>query len=56
LYVNIWKKDVMDSHRETRVGIEPPAAHDKTLHLEAQAAEVEDKSAEEAPKAEVVSK
>ncbi|KAK4042958.1 L-fucose permease [Parachaetomium inaequale] len=56
LYVNIWKKDVMDSHRETRVGIEPPAANDKALELEAQAAEVENKRDEAAPEVQVVSK
>ena len=56
LYVNIWKRDVMDAHRETKVGIEPSAANDKALQLEAQATEVESRSAEVAPGAEEVSK
>jgi hypothetical protein len=39
----------MDSHRETRVGIEPPAANEKALKLEAQTAEVENKRDKPAP-------
>jgi hypothetical protein len=48
LYVNIWKRDVMDSHRETTVGIEKPTPNDKALHLEAlpDVGEGESKSAE----------
>ncbi|KXX82375.1 Glucose/galactose transporter [Madurella mycetomatis] len=46
LYVNIWKRDVMDTHRETKVGIEPPTSNDKALHLEEQAAGTTKKSAE----------
>lgn len=47
LYVNIWKKDVMDSRRETKVGIEPRPVDDKELQLEGgQAAELDGKSAE----------
>ena len=56
LYVNIWKRDVMDAHRETKVGIEPSAANDKALQLEAQATEVENRSAEVTPGAGEVSK
>lgn len=36
----------MDSHRETKVGIEPSAASDKALQLEAQATEVDNKDAQ----------
>ncbi|KAK4242858.1 Glucose/galactose transporter [Achaetomium macrosporum] len=46
LYVNIWKRDVMDSHRETTVGIEQPPASDKALHVEALPDVGESKSAE----------
>ena len=56
LYVNIWKREVMDAHRETKVGIEPPTANDKALQLEAQATEVEDRGVEVAPGAGAVSK
>ncbi len=49
LYVNIWKRDVMDAHRETKLGIEPSAANDKALQPEAQATEVEDRGADVAP-------
>ncbi|KAK3898844.1 Glucose/galactose transporter [Staphylotrichum tortipilum] len=42
LYVNVWKKEVMDTHRETRFGIEPATdGNDKAIQLEAQAVEVE---------------
>ncbi|KAK0725317.1 major facilitator superfamily domain-containing protein [Lasiosphaeris hirsuta] len=41
LYVNIYKRDVMDTHRDTKVGIEPVVAEDKALHLEAQPSRVE---------------
>jgi hypothetical protein len=51
LYVNVWKKDVMDTHRETRVGVEPP--NDKALHLEAQATESENKGNEAAAEVEM---
>jgi FHS family L-fucose permease-like MFS transporter len=51
LYVNVWKKDVMDTHRETRVGVEPP--NDKALQLEAQAAESENKRDEAAAEVEL---
>jgi FHS family L-fucose permease-like MFS transporter len=54
--VNIWKKDVMDSHRETKVGIEPPAVNDKVLELEGQATELENKSAEATSEVQAVSK
>lgn len=57
LYVNIWKKDVMDTHRETRFGLEPAAdGNDKAIQLEAQAVEVENRSAEAAGKAQGVAK
>ncbi|GAB1317616.1 hypothetical protein MFIFM68171_07826 [Madurella fahalii] len=46
LYVNIWKKDVMDTHRETKVGIEPSVSNDKALHLEEQTAGAGKKSAD----------
>ncbi|KAK0625334.1 glucose galactose transporter [Bombardia bombarda] len=36
LYVNIFKGDSMDAHRDTRVGLEP-VVNDKALELEAQA-------------------
>ena len=39
----------MDAHRETKLGIEPSAANDKALQLEAQATEVEDRGADVAP-------
>ncbi|ORY68188.1 glucose galactose transporter [Pseudomassariella vexata] len=35
LYVNVWNRETMDVHRETKVGVEPVS--DKTLQLEAQA-------------------
>ena len=41
LYVNIWKRDIMDSHRDTTVGLEPVVAGDKVLQLEAQTSRVE---------------
>ncbi|KAK4203584.1 putative transporter [Triangularia verruculosa] len=46
VYVNIWKKDVMDSHRETMVGIEKPAVDDKALQLEEQPSKTEKEHAE----------
>ncbi|KAK4111641.1 glucose galactose transporter [Canariomyces notabilis] len=49
LYVNVWKKDVMDTHRETKVGIVPPAGKDKSLHLEGQAVGPEKTGAGAAP-------
>jgi FHS family L-fucose permease-like MFS transporter len=54
LYVNVWKKDVMDTHRATRVGVEPPS--DKALQLEAQAVESENKRDEAAAEVEIDSK
>jgi FHS family L-fucose permease-like MFS transporter len=56
LYVNIWKRDVMDSHRATKVGIEPAQADDKTLHLERQSIEMEHKSVEAAAEVQEVHK
>ncbi|KAK3385087.1 glucose galactose transporter [Podospora didyma] len=41
IYVNIWKRDIMDSHRDTKVGLEPLAPGDKTLQLEAQPSRAE---------------
>ena len=46
IYVNIWKRDIMDSHRDTKVGLEPLAPGDKTLQLEAQPSRVEKEHAE----------
>ncbi|KAK4664875.1 uncharacterized protein QC763_508430 [Podospora pseudopauciseta] len=56
VYVNIWKKDVMDSHRETTVGIEKPAVGEKALQLEEQRSKTEKEHAEEGPDIRVVSK
>jgi FHS family L-fucose permease-like MFS transporter len=42
LYVNVWNKEVMDTHRATMVGVEP--ANDKAMQLEAQNSNVEDPS------------
>ncbi|KAJ9148550.1 Glucose galactose transporter [Pleurostoma richardsiae] len=39
LYVNIWKREIMDMHRSTNVGIEPVS--DKELKLEAQESRIE---------------
>jgi hypothetical protein len=39
----------MDTHRETKVGIEPPAGKDKSLHLEGQAVGPEKTGAGAAP-------
>ncbi|KAK3689815.1 glucose galactose transporter [Podospora appendiculata] len=48
LYVNIFKRDSMDAHRETRVGLEP--VPDKAAQLEAQTSGVENKAqVEEVP-------
>jgi FHS family L-fucose permease-like MFS transporter len=41
LYVNIWKRDTMDSHRATDVGIAPVAATDKAMQLEEQTSHVD---------------
>ncbi|KAK0713022.1 hypothetical protein B0T26DRAFT_677413 [Lasiosphaeria miniovina] len=37
IYVDVWKRDVMDAHRDTDVGLEPAAPYDadKALQLEA---------------------
>ncbi len=56
LYVNIWKREVMDSHRATTLGLEPATADDKALHLEARATEVEDTGVNVAPNTWGVSK
>jgi hypothetical protein len=40
LYVNVWNKEVMDTHRATMVGVEPVS--DKALQLEGQTSRVED--------------
>lgn len=56
VYVNIWKKDVMDSHRETTVGIEKPAVGEKALQLEEQRSKTEKEHAEEGPDIRMVSK
>jgi hypothetical protein len=47
---------MMDSHRETKVGIEPPAVNDKVLELEAQGTELEHKNAETTSEVQAVSK
>ncbi|KAK3942065.1 putative l-fucose permease [Diplogelasinospora grovesii] len=41
LYVNIWKRDTMDAHRATKVGLEPVVDNDKALQLEAQTSRAE---------------
>ena len=46
----------MDSHRVTKVGIEPAQADDKTLHLERQSIEMEHKSVEAADEVQEVHK
>ncbi|KAK4463292.1 Glucose/galactose transporter [Cladorrhinum samala] len=47
LYVNVWNRDVMDSHREARVGVEPSAtADDKAIQLEEQPTKVEKEEVE----------
>ncbi|KAK4192268.1 Glucose/galactose transporter [Podospora australis] len=45
LYVNVWNNEVMDSHRATTVGIEPSAADNKALELEAQPSRTEKENA-----------
>lgn len=42
LYVNVWNREVMDTHRATMVGVEP--VNDKAMQLEAQTSNVEDPS------------
>lgn len=39
LYVNVWNRETMDVHRQTKVGVEPVS--DKTLELEAQTSTAE---------------
>ncbi len=58
LYVNVWKRDVMDTHRDTKFGLEPAAADDKALHVEAQPVSVEKEHArtEAAPEVQTVQK
>lgn len=55
LYVNIYKRDIMDAHRDTKVGIEPVVVDDKALHLEAQPSRVEKEHAG-APEVQAVEK
>lgn len=40
-YINVWNKELMDTHRRTEVGIQPEENYDKSKEL-AEAAHVEE--------------
>ena len=44
VYVNIWNRDTMDTHRDTNVGVEP--TNEKEPQLEKQTTQVEHIQAE----------
>lgn len=54
LYVNIFKRDLMDSHRETMIGIERQG--DKEVQLELQDASKQDVDTKEAKPVEIPEK